>query len=353
MRRSLVILLVAAALLGGVIPFSLPAAKPAPARWTPRALPEGEVNLLAMGDWGSEAKEQQIVAEVLAQYAQRTPTQFNGLISVGDNLYVPLKNEDDPYFQKLFEDMYDPVRVNFPFFIALGNHDYEKNKARIQLAYSWKHPDSRWKMPSRWYRLDLPAEEPLVTVLMLDSNKPNMSAEDWAAQRRWMEYHLEGPRKSKWMIAAAHHPLFSNGSHGDNGVLQVNWGPLFKKYKLDFYVCGHDHCVQHLQIDNWHPSFIVAGGGGKRPTKMRRDKRGPFSRSLNGFAHLRFTPDAATVKIINGRDGHVVHAFSRAPGGEISVAMTTGRDKATNKPLTVYLGLDQLKRMADKDESPK
>jgi tartrate-resistant acid phosphatase type 5 len=290
---------------------------------------------------------------VLARYAGGAPNQFNGLVSVGDNFYVPLKNEDDGYFQKLFEDMYDPGRINFPFFIALGNHDYEKNKARVQLAYSRKHPDSRWMLPNRWYRMDLPAEEPVVTLLVLDSNKPSMSADDWETQKRWLEYHLTGPRRAKWIIAAAHHPLFSNGSHGDNGVLQVQWGPLFKKYKLDFYICGHDHCVQHLQIDNWYPSFIVAGGGGQKPTKMRRDRRGPFSRSLNGFVHFQFTPEVATVKVINGRDGQVVHQFTRARGGGVQVVMTTGRDKPTDKPLKVYLGLDQLKRMGDKDDSQK
>jgi hypothetical protein len=322
--------------------------KPSVAKWTPRPLPSDQVNLLAMGDWGSNSKEQKLVAEALARYANRVGTQFNGLVSVGDNFYVPLKSEDDYQFQSLFEDMYDSGRINFPFFVALGNHDYERNKARIQMAYSYKHPDSRWKLPNRWYRMDLPAEKPLVTLLVLDSNKPNMSSDDWMRQLKWLEYHLAAPRQSKWIIAAAHHPLFSNGAHGDNGVLQVHWGPLFKKYKLDFYICGHDHDVQHLQLANWYPSFIVAGGGGKRPTKMRRDARGPFSRSLNGFAHLQFTADRAVVKFTNAADGKLLHHFTRTRPGQIQVHMTTGRDKATSKPLLVLLGLGK-----EDDEIPE
>jgi 3',5'-cyclic AMP phosphodiesterase CpdA len=325
--------------------------KPAVAKWTPRPLPTDQVNLLAMGDWGANTKEQKLVAQALARYADKSETQFNGLVSVGDNFYVKLSGPDDYQFQSLFEDMYDASRINFPFFIALGNHDYQHNKARIQLAYAHKHPDSRWKLPNRWYRMDFPAEKPLVMLLVLDSNKPNMSREDWDRQIRWMEYHLAAPRESKWVVAAAHHPLFSNGSHGDNGVLQTQWGPLFKKHKLDFYVCGHDHDVQHLQLAGWHPSFLITGGGGKRPTKMRRDSRGPFSRSLNGFAHLHFTPQAATVKFTNANDGKLLHHFTRTTTADIKVHMTTGRDKATNKPLLVLLGLDQKEIEEEKEPS--
>jgi hypothetical protein len=324
-------------------------AEPTVARWVPRPLPKDQVNLLAMGDWGSDAKEQKLVAQILAGYCGRAGVQFNGLVSVGDNFYVTLQSENDPQFQSLFEDMYDPRRINFPFYAALGNHDYQKNKARIELAYAYKHPDSRWKLPNRWYRYDLPAEKPLVTLLVLDSNKPSMSDADWKGQIRWLEYQLSRPRESKWIIAAAHHPLFSNGAHGDNGVLQTNWGPLFKKYNLDFYICGHDHDLQHLQIDGWYPSFIVSGGGGQKPTRMRRDKRGPFSRSLNGFAHLQFTPDQAIVEFTNGRDGQIVHQFTRSNSGAVKVIATTGRDTATTKPLKTLLGLDQLQKMGDKD----
>jgi phosphoheptose isomerase len=334
-----------------VIPADAPRAeaRPTVAKWTPSHLPTDQVNLLAMGDWGSDAKEQKFVAQILARYCERVPVPINGLVSVGDNFYVTLKSEDDAQFQSLFEDMYDPRRINFPFYVALGNHDYQKNKARIELAYAYKHPDSRWKLPNRWYRYDFPAENPLVTLLMLDSNKPSLSAGDWKNQLRWLEYQLAQPRGSRWIIAAAHHPLFSNGAHGDNGVLQTNWGPLFKKYNLDFYICGHDHDLQHLQIDGWYPSFVVSGGGGQKPTKMRRDKRGPFSRSLNGFAHIQFTKDQATVEFTNGRDGQIVHQFTRSKTGAVKVIATTGKDTATTKPLKTLLGLDQLQKMGDKD----
>lgn len=332
-------------------PPAKPATKPVVAHWTARPFPLNEVNLIAMGDWGSGGKEEKEVAKGLAEYVGKKGVQFNGLLSLGDNFYVKLKDADDYQFQTVFEDMFDATRVNFPFYCALGNHDYENGKAKIEMAYATKHPDSRWKMPARWYRLDLPVEKPLVTILMLDSNKPQMTADDWLLQLHWIEEQLSQPKGNKWTIACAHHPLFSNGAHGDNGVLQVHWGPLFKKYKLDFYVCGHDHDLQELQMPDWSTTFVLAGGGGKKPTKMRRDLRGPFSKSINGFSHLHLFPDHAEVQFINAENGQVVHQINRMHDGQVKLVIKGGNDKATNQPLKVLLGLDQDDKKPGGDKS--
>lgn len=329
-----------------------PASKPVVAKWSPRPYPLDQVNLVAMGDWGSGDKQEKEVAKGLADYVEKVGVQFNGMLSLGDNFYVALKDEEDYQFQSIFEDMWDAKRINFPFYAALGNHDYEKNKAKIEMAYAAKHPDSRWKIPSRWYRLDLPVERPMVTILMLDSNKPQMSQDEWLKQTQWIDDQLAHP-KGKWTIACAHHPLFSNGAHGDNGVLQVHWGPIFKKHKLDFYICGHDHDLQQLQMPEWWTSFVLAGGGGKKPTKMRRDLRGPFSKSINGFSHLRLTPDRALVQFVNAADGSIIHQVERTRDGKVTILIKGGNDKATNQPLRVLLGLDDDdKKPESKDHDP-
>jgi hypothetical protein len=317
-----------------------PTSRPRVAPWTQRPFPPHEVNLIAMGDWGRDGKEQKDTARVLASYVDKVGTQFHGLLSVGDNFYVHPKSEYDYLFQSVFEDMYDSKRINFPFYMAFGNHDYERGKARMELAYAAKNPTSRWKMPARWYRVDFPTDKPLVSALILDSNKPSMSADDWLLQMNWIEQQLADRRGAKWMVACAHHPLFSNGAHGDNGVLQVHWGPIFKKYRLDFYACGHDHDLQHLEIKDWPFSFLIAGGGGSKPTKMRRDLRGPFSKSLNGFAHIQFFPDRAVIQYVNTAIGKVVHHFERTAGGQVNVLVKGGNDKASTQPLKVLLGLE-------------
>jgi hypothetical protein len=254
------------------------------------------------------------------------------MLLAGDNFYVKLTGTEDPQWQTLFEDMYDSSVLNFPFFVALGNHDYQFGKDQIERAYAREHPNSRWKMPARYYRLEFPREKPLVTVLMLDSNRQVMSEPDWQAEQFWLKTELAKPRASKWLVCCAHHPLISNGNHGDNGVLQKSWGPLFAKYNVNLYIAGHDHDLQHLEMPNQPTSFLLVGGGGKEIRAMRNDIRGPFSKSIFGFAAMNFTPQAITVRLV-ANDGETLHAFKRMPDGRIEILEAGESDPA--QPRTI------------------
>jgi hypothetical protein len=133
--------------------------------------------------------------------------------------------------------------------------------------------------------------------------------------------------------------MFGNGSHSDNGVLLTSWGPLFKKYRVDMYLCGHEHTLQHLEIPDWPISFVIAGGGGAARKPMLRDQRGPFSKSVLGFADLHFSPDTMAVELIGAKD-NVLHAFERDHSGKVTVTANTPSDPATTKPLKVINGGD-------------
>jgi hypothetical protein len=293
---------------------------------------EPEVNLLAMGDWGNNGPGQKLVARTLADYVKEGDRKFSAMLLAGDNFYVKLSGVKDPLWQSMFEERYDPKVLNFPFYASLGNHDYKDNQQLIELDYTKQNPQSRWKLPSRWYRVDLPNEKnPIVTVLMLDSNKPLMPEADWQAQLQWINAELSKPRKAKWLMMCAHHPLFSNGDHGDNGVLQKDWGPLVKKYNVDIYLCGHDHDLQHLEMPGWNSSFFLVGGGGATTRPMRVDKRGPFSQSEMGFADFNFTPTRAVVRLVDST-GRVLHEFEKTKDGKSRVLVSTASDRA--KPRT-------------------
>ena len=44
-----------------------------------------------------------------------------------------------------------------------------------------------------------------------------------------------------WLLVAGHYPIYSAGEHGDTTELQTYLVPLFRKYNVDAYFCGHDH----------------------------------------------------------------------------------------------------------------
>lgn len=313
------------------------------------------VNLIAMGDWGNGAKSQKEVAGVMSKYIASVGGSFDGAVLAGDNFYGKLSSTQDKRWKRDFEDMYAPAAgFAFPFYAVAGNHDLEAKKLSIEMGYARENPQSRWKFPARWYRVDLPAgsADPMVTVLMLDSNKDKLKA-DWAGELKWLEYQLEKTPKLRkdgsrhWVIAVAHHPLFSNGQHGDNGVLQTTWGARFKKLGLDMFVGGHDHDLQHLELDGWPMSFVQVGGGGASTREMRRDNRGPFSMRTNGFAHLAFAADKVTVQFV-AKDGAILHAFDRTGEGKITVLKEGKRDAAAKDQLKALNGQGQPK--SDEDD---
>ena len=316
------------------------ATRPTPQAATTQPQAKREVNLLTMGDIAQVGPGQARVAKALENHVRASGRSFDALFTAGDNFYVKFTGIDDPKWRTMFEDMYDPAVLNFPFYAALGNHDYEEmtpggvRKWQIEMDYAKANPQSRWKLPAHWYRVDLPAgaADPLVSVLVLDTYKDQVGDARWAQQLAWLKGELERPRKSKWVIATGHHPLFSNGRHGDIGVLQRDFGPLFEKHGVDLYICGHDHDLQHLEMPGYKTSLMLVGGGGASTRPMQNDVRGPFSRAIQGFADLNFTSDRVRVQYI-GVDGGVLHAFERTRAGKVKVLETTKSDRAV--PLTL------------------
>jgi hypothetical protein len=305
-----------------------------------------QITFLGFGDWGVDSPDHQRVADAMAAYSDAH--HVDCALSLGDNFYVPVQSADDPAFQRIFEKVYDAKRMNFPFYALIGNHDYDLLNGHVkyewEMLYAAQHPDSRWKMSALWYRLDLPPDHPLVTILMLNSNKESFSKQgsmtpvQWDQQLVWLNDQLAGPRAA-WTICCAHHNLYSNGNKGDNGVLIETWGALFEKYKVDFYLCGHNHALQHLEIPGIFTSYVVSGGGGAKRDAMLRDDRGPFSRSVTGFAAFTITPQTVTVSLIGG-DGSVLHSFVRAKAGQVTITQNTASDPRPKDPLRVIQGFD-------------
>ena len=282
------------------------------------------INLVLFGDWGKNSPEERQVARGIFAYG----AHFDAGLLLGDNFYVPLTGVEDPRWRSLFEDLYQPADLRF--WAVLGNHDYltpagpkpppgVKPKVRlmnkdVELEYAHLHPGGRFNLPARWYRLDLPAEDPTVAVLMLDSNyrDPSLFSEaDWKAEGDWLVKQLDelrpgdpnAPRR-RWVVCCAHHPIFTNGiGHADDSRLKREWLPLFESHGVDFYLTGHNHCMEHVQPPESKVSYVVAGGGGavhachgQPPPRLVRQ-------------HARLHPPAPDARL--GR-GHV-RRFGRKP----------------------------------------
>ncbi|HMF53586.1 MAG TPA: metallophosphoesterase [Edaphobacter sp.] len=291
---------------------------------------------LMVGDWGYENfTGQKMVAEAMQSYVREHHLKPHALLMLGDNWYGDLTGGvDSPRWKTQFEEMYPKTAFDCPAYAILGNHDYQRmptSKVDAELAYA-KKEGTRWIIPSRWYRFEFPASKPLVTVIALDSNMPHpagpqaagvnftLTPEEQAEQLRWLKTELEKPRNTSYLIVMGHHPIYSNGPHGDHKTLIAEWEPLLREHKAHLYLAGHDHDMQHLEFEGHPTSFVMSGGGGADlyNLKIEEAQRGPYAAKVYGFSHLQVAPDKLTLLHMD-QNGRTIHGFTKTPDGTVKI----------------------------------
>jgi hypothetical protein len=293
-----------------------------------------------IGDWGyDDDTAQSAVAAAMRQYTQQHTLRPQALLMLGDNWYGELAGgAHSTRWQTQFEEMYPAATFACPAYAILGNHDYQRwpdSKVDAELEYARTGQTgaghTRWILPSRWYRFDFPTQNPLITFIALDSNMPKSSShgrdftltpQEQAEQLAWLETELKRPRTTPFLAVMGHHPVYSNGPHGDHPILVHDWDPLFRKYNVHLYLAGHDHDLQHLEFEGHPTTFFLSGGGGADLYTLKVDpaKRGPFAEKVYGFSHLSVTSKQLTLRHLD-RDGRMLHALTKTPEGKVNVAV--------------------------------
>ena len=288
----------------------------------------GKLHSLMIGDWGwhKDMRAQTAVARGMAGYMTDKGILPKNMFLLGDNFYGPFKDGVKcTRWKEQFSDIYPKKDFPFPFHAILGNHDYDDEpvtKLEAELTYQKANPGTRWNMPAKWYRLEYgPGEKPLVTVLALDSNyknsKVSLTPVEREAQLAWFKAELEKPLTTPWLIVIGHHPLYSNGVHGDNPQLIKEWEPLFRKHKVHAYICGHDHDLQHIEFKDHPTSFVISGGGGARVRELVQEK-GPFAKAVYGFTHMEVDERSLIIRHIDA-NRNLLHSFEKKTDGTWSL----------------------------------
>jgi hypothetical protein len=220
-------------------------------------LPPGPsaAELLMVGDWGydDDHAAQSGVAVGMRHYAQQHGLKTQALLMLGDNWYGELAGgAHSARWQTQFEEMYPADVFACPAYATPDNHDYQRwseSKVAAELEYARTGKTdagpTRWTMPSLWYRFELPSKDPLITFLALDSNMPfadsssgrgcnfTLTLQQQVDQLACLETELKRPRTTPFLVVMGHHPVYSDGMHGDHPVLVRDWAPLFRKHKVD------------------------------------------------------------------------------------------------------------------------
>lgn len=284
------------------------------------------LDFLAVGDFGSGDEKQQAIGRAMARYADSMGKKPDGLLMLGDNFYGAMRGGvKSKRWTTGFSNIYPSTSFPNPCWAVLGNHDYHDTlgNEKVQLGYAASLTrKTRWTMPGKFYRVDLPAVNPQVTFLMIDTNWESinrrvhgdkipcwMTAGEQAAQKTWLTEQLASKR-APFTVVIGHHPLYSDSAHKDTPELVDEIGPLLEKHGVHLYLGGHDHDLQHLELENLKTSFVISGGGGARVYGHDHVRENTFIQNVNGFSHLSFRNSRLLLRHIDP-NGKVVHAFSK------------------------------------------
>lgn len=237
---------------------------------------EVPVRFIVLGDGGEGNDAQYEVADVARTVCDAHTDTHPGCefaLYLGDNFYDDgVASVKDEQFQTKFELPY--ADLHFPFYIALGNHDYGELsllgwKADAEVEYS--DYSEKWTLPGRYHTFVAGN----VQFIALDTNQ--IMLEDlWgdSGQADWIEdiYATSG---LPWRVVLGHHPYRSNGAHGNAGEYEgYDWLPIADGQKvedfmdehlcgqIDVYFAGHDHTRQWLE-PQCGMELIVSGAAAK------------------------------------------------------------------------------------------
>jgi acid phosphatase len=251
------------------------------------------LEFMAVGDAGSGDDGQRLVARSMKEYALLNPVKF--VLYLGDNFYNSgVDSVNDPKFQTHFEQIYDKTVLNFLFYVIAGNHDY-RGDVYAQIAYT--EQSSRWYMPALYYSFTKKYNESdTVQFYALDTD-PIVNGENVDDQLDWFENTLrQCAPHARWNIAFGHHPIYSNGRHGDCWRMIDTVLPLLERYGVDIYINGHEHDLQILKPVNGVHLHINGAGAKVRDTLCKENST--YAAGLLGFMAFRISHDEAVVSVV-------------------------------------------------------
>ncbi len=231
------------------------------------------VRFVALGDAGTGSADQLAVADAMEQVCNTRCCDF--ALYLGDNFYNSgVDGADDDLFIDYFEVPY--ANLDFPFYAALGNHDYGAEGLGIEFWKGNYYLDYAQNYTTKFTFPDLYYDFQYEHVKFMALNTTEIFFGLTQQQGTWVDDQMANLDPSvQWVIGFGHHPYISNGRHGNAGTYEgiplipiVSGGAVRDFFddhmcgQVDIYFSGHDHNRQLLE-PTCGTEFIVSGAGAK------------------------------------------------------------------------------------------
>ncbi|KAK4750980.1 hypothetical protein SAY87_004462 [Trapa incisa] len=115
-----------------------------------------------------------------------------------------------------------------------------------------------------------------------------------------------------WKIVVGHHAIRSISHHGDTEELVKLLLPILGGNSVDFYLNGHDHCLQHIEDADSGMLFLTSGAGSKAwrgDTKSTNRAHVRFFYDGQGFTLVHLAQDSARI-VFYDVFGEALHEWS-------------------------------------------
>ena len=270
------------------------------------------LRFMVFGDWGRNGEDnQKEVAIQMGIVAKDFKPAF--IVSTGDNFYPSgVRSTRDHTWLASFEEIYTAHSLQTDWYVVLGNHDY---KGSVQAEIDYTDIDRRWNMPARYYSktIYIGDDSSLGVLLVFIDTTPLLSeyyhnqdhqvrGQDTAAQRIWLEKTLaESPANIKWKFVFGHHPLYTGGGRmksTESEEIKKLLKPIFEKYHVNAYMCGHEHNLQYIKPPGFTHFFVSGAGSETTPVKLHPEG-GLFAKSENGFMNFTVTEKELELEVIS------------------------------------------------------
>lgn len=282
----------------------------------PKVRDDYALHFMAIGDWGRNGEYDQLeVAKQMGQWGADHANNF--VISCGDNFYPSgVVSEEDPLFHYSFENIYTAHSLQCDWYPVLGNHDYHTD-VDAQVRYS--KISRRWNMPARYYSKEvslnkdadkeikstekIKSKDKVLFVMMdtdpfLHENKADYVAKEMA----WLKDTLANASADvKWKIVVGHHPFYTVGPRITNIeilTMRKALAQTFEDHKVDVYLSGHEHSLQHLKPEGFTHQFI-SGAGSELTAVTAGVSYSRFQASEHGFMYFSVDANRLNVKAVN------------------------------------------------------
>jgi len=276
----------------------------------------------SIGDWGKISRGLEASAKSMDLISRVKQPSF--ILSLGDNFYPDgVESSTDEKWDTTFRQIFTGKNLYCPWYSVLGNHDYLLNP-QAQIDYYLEKRDLRWTMPYRYYHVTKTYENSTIQLVFIDTvqldltsapallpkdviKRENLTQSKSDTHLVWIEETLAAST-ADWLIVIGHYNLYTGGWHGSNRNLLNLLKPLFIKYKVDMYLSGHCHHLEHLSDSGIE--YVISGSGAKtgNTSKIYQTK---FDYGSNGYTIHEINKNILKTSFIDSYTSQVLYSFEQ------------------------------------------